>query len=434
MSSTHGTDIKQNSDSSQCITTDERTTPQNNSYFGVLMHLLKSIIGTGVLTLPHAFKESGFVFGIFGTVFVIFLCTYAAYILVYHSQEIRKKSKTKLLGFSDTCALICQHGPEAVQSFSMVFKYGVDAVICIGSLLTNCAFLIFIAQSFHQVFSYWFPHFILSVEQYIIIISVLLLIICQIRELKHLVPFSIFANICLFVGLLLPLVHMFSELHSPADFPAFTSVTKLPLFFGTVFFAADAMILYLPIENTMKNPAKFLGATGALNVSMVIVGILYTLFGLFGFLRYGEDTKPSITLNLPIEEIPSQIVQLMLPISIMLTYVLVTYVMIEIIWNNYLQYKVRGSIKRNLAQIVTRCSLVILTGAVSIAVPKLELVISLVGSVGSSTLILLVPVTLDTIVRWDNDLGYFKWRLFKNILIGIFYVFILVSSILICFQ
>jgi len=58
----------------------------------------------------------------------------------------------------------------------------------------------------------------------------------------------------------------------------------------------------MPLENNMKTPVKFGGATGVFNRAMVIIMIIYTGFGLFGFLKYGDDVQGSITLNLPPDE------------------------------------------------------------------------------------------------------------------------------------
>ena len=52
----------------------------------------------------------------------------------------------------------------------------------------------------------------------------------------------------------------------------------------------------------MKTPSHFLGCPGVLNFGMTVVVILYTAVGFFGYLQYGEDTKGSITLNLPVTE------------------------------------------------------------------------------------------------------------------------------------
>lgn len=58
------------------------------------------------------------------------------------------------------------------------------------------------------------------------------------------------------------------------------------------------MIQVLPIENSMKNPDHFLGCPGVLSTAMTVVVVLYTCVGFFGYLKFGVDTKASITLNL----------------------------------------------------------------------------------------------------------------------------------------
>ena len=60
--------------------------------------------------------------------------------------------------------------------------------------------------------------------------------------------------------------------------------------------------MVMPVENNMQNPENFLGRTGILVKSMTLVTILYTLLGVFGYLRYGDAIRGSITLNLPIDE------------------------------------------------------------------------------------------------------------------------------------
>lgn len=54
----------------------------------------------------------------------------------------------------------------------------------------------------------------------------------------------------------------------------------------------------LPIESTMRNPKHFLGCFGVLNISTSLMVILYCSMGFFGYLRYGEDTAATITLNI----------------------------------------------------------------------------------------------------------------------------------------
>lgn len=58
----------------------------------------------------------------------------------------------------------------------------------------------------------------------------------------------------------------------------------------------------MPLENNMKTPKNFLGFFGVLNVGMGGVTLVYILLGFLGYLKYGDATQASITLNLPQED------------------------------------------------------------------------------------------------------------------------------------
>ena len=113
-------------------------------------------------------------------------------------------------------------------------------------------------------------------------------------------PCSVVANVAQFMGLGIVFYYIFCEqlphsysVHwlSPSD--------RLPLFFGTAIFAIEGISVVLPIENQMKSPRDMLGWNGVLNTSMGLVVGLYVAMGFYGYLKFGENIKGSITLNLP---------------------------------------------------------------------------------------------------------------------------------------
>lgn len=55
----------------------------------------------------------------------------------------------------------------------------------------------------------------------------------------------------------------------------------------------------MPLENNMETPQNFLGVCGVLNQGMSGITLVYILLGFLGYLRYGDLTEGSITLNLP---------------------------------------------------------------------------------------------------------------------------------------
>lgn len=68
---------------------------------------------------------------------------------------------------------------------------------------------------------------------------------------------------------------------------------------STAVYAIEGIGIVLPVENKMKHPQHFLHRFGVLNTAICSITILYNITGFFGYALYGEETKGSITLNLP---------------------------------------------------------------------------------------------------------------------------------------
>ena len=134
------------------------------------------------------------------------------------------------------------------------------------------------------------------------IIMVPLILSCQFRELKYLVPFSFLANICMIVSFGITLFYVFADIEVAPDVEMMAPVEKIPLFFSTVIFAMEGIGVVMPLENSMKKPQHFLGCPGVLNSAMCVVVALYASIGFCGYLKYGGTTEGSVTFNLPADE------------------------------------------------------------------------------------------------------------------------------------
>lgn len=74
------------------------------------------------------------------------------------------------------------------------------------------------------------------------------------------------------------------------------------LFIG--FVARSAFVSkVLPIENKMRTPESFTGWNGILSVGMVTICSLYSAMGWYGYLKFGDEAKGSVTLNLPTDQL-----------------------------------------------------------------------------------------------------------------------------------
>lgn len=212
--------------------------------------------------------------------------------------------------------------------------------------------------------------------------------------------------------------YLLHDLPRTDSVPAFASWAKLPLYFGTAIYAFEGIGVILPLENNMKNPEAFGGWNGVLNTGMVIVACLYTSVGFFGYLKYGDDVKGSITLNLG-DDLLAQLVRLAMALAIFLSYTLQFYVPINIL-GPWLRQRLHGENNQVIGEYLLRVGLVLFTFILAAMVPNLGAVISLVGAVSSSTLALIFPPIIEIVTFWPNGLGKYRWILWKDIGIMIF--------------
>lgn len=123
-------------------------------------------------------------------------------------------------------------------------------------------------------------------------------------NLKYISPVSAFANVALIFGLIATLTIAFTSGPMPSlgERHLFTSGTQMSLFFGTALFSYEGIALILPLRNSMKEPEKFSSRFGVLNITMLIITIIFMFTGFTTYVKWGEEVQGSITLNLNVEE------------------------------------------------------------------------------------------------------------------------------------
>ncbi|XP_077291983.1 proton-coupled amino acid transporter-like protein acs [Arctopsyche grandis] len=406
---------------------DHRQVEHPNSDFGSLVHLLKSSLGSGILAMPNAIKNSGIVFGAVGTFIIGVVCTHCVHILVKISHELCKESKVPSMTFAETCGAAFKYGPKRLRCASNGFRLFVDWALVATYIGAACVYVMLIAESFHDVIGYHYPETNWDKRLYCAIIMIPLILLGQIRNLKYLVPFSALANVLLLITLAIIMSYIFADIPPTDDKEIyFTSAAKLPLFISTVIFAMEGIGVVMPVENDMKNPRRFLGCPGVLNISMSVVVTLYAIIGIFGYLKYGNLVNGNITSILEEGDIQAQVAKICIGLAILFTYGLQFYVPSDIIFKKI--ESVQNPKYHNITHIVLRTVLVAFTVAIAVVVPQLDLLISFVGAVFFSTLGLLIPAIVEIVHCWDGNLGFFYWRLIKDVLIGLFSIVALVSG------
>lgn len=139
-------------------------------------------------------------------------------------------SKTPVLGFAETAEKVFEYGPPWAKRYSVAAKNVVDYALMATYYSAGCVYIVFIANTFHDVFNAML-NIDLGVRVYILIIMIPIILIGQIRSLKFLVPFSGSANIFILITFGIVLFYIFREPLVFDDKPLIVSWTQWPVFF-----------------------------------------------------------------------------------------------------------------------------------------------------------------------------------------------------------
>ncbi|XP_026765212.2 proton-coupled amino acid transporter-like protein pathetic isoform X1 [Galleria mellonella] len=396
---------------------EHRIIAKPNSDIRSLANLVKASLGSGLLAVPLAFSNSGWGIGIIGTAIIALICTHCAHIFVEVSQECCRIEKTPLLGYADTCRAAFLAGPKASRRYARFSGIFAECSIFCTYIGVACIFTVLIADSIKQLFDTYYPVFIVSIEYYCLILLIPLCLLVQIRHLKFLAPISFIANVLLVATFAICLYYIFKDGLTFSDRKFVGEASRFPAFLSTIIFAMEGIGVVMPVANAMKNPQRFLGCPGVLSIAMLLVALLYGTLGLFGYFKYGDVLRGSITLNLPMDDWPAICAKCFIALSIFFTYPLHFFCVIDVI-TRHTESHIKENY-RSTAQVFIRIAIVLFCGGIGVALPMLEQIINLVGSLFYSILGVIIPGIIETILRWDN-LGKYNWILWKNILIVLF--------------
>ncbi|XP_074101259.1 proton-coupled amino acid transporter-like protein pathetic [Cotesia typhae] len=414
-----------------------------------LTHLLKAALGTGILSMPYAFRGAGIVGGILGTILVSLICTHCSYILVKCAHVLYYKTHKTKMGFADVAETAFATGPKWGRKFSKFSRYFVQICLFLTYFGACTAYNIIIATNFGQVIKYYMNHtepvvllsntttlenvsdvvnmttsaietvIPLDVSFMRIIIACLfipLILLVYVPDLKYLAPFSMVANIFMACSLGMTFYYLVQDMLPISQLSLVRPYEEFPQFFSVTVFAMEAIGVIMPLENNMKTPQNFVGICGVLSRGMGSVTFIYILLGLLGYMKYGDHANAVITANLPIALIPAQVVKVLIGLAVFFTFGLQFYVCIDIVWNGVKEHFAH---RPRAGEYIVRTVMVICCVSLAIAIPNIGPLVELVGAFCFSLLGLLAPVVIEVITYWDVGFGRFNWKIYKNIVVTV---------------
>ncbi|XP_054984589.1 proton-coupled amino acid transporter 1 isoform X2 [Sorex araneus] len=376
---------------------------QGTTWLQTLVHLLKGNIGTGLLGLPLAVKNAGILVGPLSLLVMGVVAVHCMGLLVKCAHHFCHRLNKPFVDYGDAVMYGLESCPSPwLQNHAQWGRRVVDFFLVITQLGFCCVYFVFLAVNIKQVVEaanatssdchsnatvVLTPS--MDTRLYMLALLPFLVLLVFVRSLRVLAVLSTLANVSMLLSLVLIYQRLLQRIPDPRALPLVALWKTYPLFFGTAIFAFEGIGVVLPLENKMKEPWRF---PVLLYVGMGLVTALYLSLGCLGYLQFGAAVQASITLNLPSCWL-YQAVKLLYSFGIFFTFALQFYVPAQILVPFFVA---RVSAGCELAvDLLVRTALVCLTCVLAILIPRLDLVLALVGSVSSSALALIIPPLLE---------------------------------------
>ncbi|KAL3715937.1 hypothetical protein ACJRO7_007659 [Eucalyptus globulus] len=355
-------------------------------------NILVSIVGTGVLGLPFAFKVAGWLAGAVGVVVTGVATYYCMLILVQCRDKLASQEES---------ADVKTYGDLGSKCMGKAGRYLTEFLITISQCGGAVAYLVFIGQNLSSIFE---GHR-LTFASFIFLLVPLQIALSWINTLSALAPFSIFADVCNVVAMGFVVKEDIQQAlggqFSFGDRKAISpDIRGLPFAGGMAVFCFEGFGMTLALEASMKERRTFRKVLAQAFSGIILV---YVMFGFFGYMAYGDETADIVTLNLP-RAWTTVAVQIGLCLGLAFTFPIMLHPINEILedkvkstecFQKLLGDELSGS-ERKMGKCVVyalRSAVVLGLGALASCVPGFGVFASLVGSTVCALLSFVLPAS-----------------------------------------
>ncbi|KAI3941077.1 hypothetical protein MKW92_045353 [Papaver armeniacum] len=350
-------------------------------------NIIVSIIGTGVLGLPFAFKISGYLTASLGVVIAALSTFYTMNLLIHCRDSIEKEEPGQVKTYGDI----------GHKAFGLPGRYLTETLIIISYCGGSVASLIFIGQNLSSIFK----HQNIPISWFIISLIPMEIMLSWIQCLSTLSPFSVFADICNVIAMGIVFKQDLQLFDGLSERKAITSdgiISRLVFSCGIAVFCFEGIGMTLALERSMKHKKKFKWVLGYAFLGITFV---YVCFGLFGYLAYGDETLDIVTLNLP-NDWSSTAVKIGLCLGLAFTFPIMVHPIHEIVeaklkesmWFQKICYSDKKEVfekRERYGLYLCRSLQVIGQALIALCVPGFGVFVSLVGSTVCASLSFVLP-------------------------------------------
>ncbi|KAI0219624.1 Amino acid transporter AVT3B [Lamellibrachia satsuma] len=395
----------------------------------IMANIFISFIGAGVLGLPYAFKEAGIIEGFcmmsaIGIISVkaMMLIIDCKYRLTNKDQRYAGSSQTKAAKteMEETKDLLMEetvpngnslvqieepsipkapgeelsYGDVAFHAMGHMGRLSVEVSIVITQIGFCCAYLIFISENLTDYIK------AMKMIHWLCILLPPLCVLTLLRHLSSLSLSSLFAQMSNLLAFAVVFWFDFEHFSKIEIHPKKMSMRGLPFFLAVSIYCYEGAGMILSLESSLAKEIRH-QFRYYFKLTLTVVTALYVLFGICGYLSYGPNTNPIITLNLPkgdsldfalvVKTCDSLdfalVVKTCLCLALFFTYPVMMFPVIGILEKKLLHKPGENVWHGNLL----RFGLVTVTGLVVLVVPNFANLMALVGASCCTMLAFVLP-------------------------------------------
>ncbi|KAJ9056582.1 hypothetical protein DSO57_1031525 [Entomophthora muscae] len=346
--------------------------------FGTFVNIVCAVAGTGILGLPYALKQGGWV--------ALSLFFLGAAMAIYTSRMLIEclycKPGSRLHEFSDI----------GEAAFGKVGRYFVKVFQYSASLSLACIYILLAGLNIHRLILEYAEREILSLKLLVVISGLVVMVpFALLKSLKEVTILSVFGALCTVVVVIAVVVQGAIDV-GQSDLPSTEPyvLSGLPLSFSTICFSYTGNVVFPHVEGTMKNPRSW---NRVVTLSIVFVTALYIVTGVAGYACYGDNVMSPVLNSLP-KGVMSSMGYVLITLHVILAapIYLCSFALEQERWLGIDRSHMSAS-KEFLLRVLFRSSIVVILTLIAMFLPYFSDLMGLFGAVSGALVVFLIPVT-----------------------------------------
>lgn len=370
----------------------KKVSTHKTSTLKTILLLLKSFVGTGVLFLPRAFHNGGWGFSSLCLLFCAILSYYCFILLIITKDKIGVNG----------------YGEMGLKLYGNKMKLFILQSIALSQVGFSAAYTVFTATNMKVVIDGLFNltggnandsngSNSLSLSFYIWLQALIFIPLALTRNIAKLSGTALVADLFILLGLIY--VYYYSCYYVvtngiQSQTMVWFNKSQWSLFIGTAIFTFEGIGLLIPIQESMKNPARF---QSTLSGVMIVVTIVFISCGLICYSAFGSNVETVVLLNFPQDTYYTALVQLFYALAILLSTPLQMFPAIRILEHWTFPSSLSGKYNPRVKWLKNYFRTGVVIGTIAIAwvgANDLDKFVSLVGSLACIPLIYIHPPLL----------------------------------------